>query len=146
VQRAFFTRPTDLNDPAAIVDYYVRLFGVIGSPAHRGDAALFRRRLEAAVQRAWRPAGSARQLVAILADADRSPLLARMRASVPTNIIHGEADPLVPKQHARDLQRKIPGAQLEIIEGMGHDLPVALMSRLADAIAPAFRRDNGLGA
>ncbi|HEU0198830.1 MAG TPA: alpha/beta fold hydrolase, partial [Burkholderiaceae bacterium] len=133
VGRVLLSRPTRARDPAATVAYLERLFGVIGSPAYRSEPAVLRSRLQAAVARAWHPAGSTRQLVAIIADADRSHLLGRIR--VPTTIVHGAADPLVPVEHARDLQRKIPGARLEIIDGMGHDLPPVLMPRLAQAIA-----------
>jgi len=133
VRRALLSRPTDPRDPAAIVTHLERLFALIGSPAHRTEPELFRRRLEAIVARAWRPSGVARQLVAIVADGDRSPLLARI--SAPTLIVHGAADPLVPIAAAYDLHHKIHGSTLEVIEGMGHDLPPPLMARMAQAIA-----------
>jgi pimeloyl-ACP methyl ester carboxylesterase len=76
--------------------------------------------MHATFSRAWRPAGSARQLLAIIASGDRSNDLRRV--TVPTLVLHGAADPLVPVSSARDLARKIPGAQLAIIEHMGHDL------------------------
>jgi pimeloyl-ACP methyl ester carboxylesterase len=85
------------------------------------------------VRRAWRPDGTARQLLAVAADGDRSALLGRIQA--PTRIIHGQADPLVPVAAAHDLQRKIAGATADIISGMGHDLPAALLPRLAAGIA-----------
>jgi pimeloyl-ACP methyl ester carboxylesterase len=83
-----------------------------------------------------------RQLTAVAADGDRSPLLARIDA--PTAILHGAADPLVPVAAAHDLQRKIGGARIDIVDGMGHDLPLPLMPRLAGLISsvadPALRR------
>lgn len=89
--------------------------------------------LRASAQRAYRPAGVARQLIAVAADGDRSPLLARIDA--PTHIVHGAADPLVPvAAAAHDLHGKIKGLTLEVIDGMGHDLPEALWPRLANAI------------
>jgi pimeloyl-ACP methyl ester carboxylesterase len=75
----------------------------------------------------------ARQLMAVVADGDRSPLLARIVA--PTHIVHGDADPLVPVAAAQDLHAKIAGSTLEIIDGMGHDLPPALWQRLAHSVA-----------
>ena len=110
-----------------------RLFTLIGSPAFRPEAAEFKARLTASVERAWRPSGVARQLIAVAADGDRSRLLARIIA--PTHIVHGAADPLVPVAAAHDLRAKIAHATLEIIDGMGHDLPAALWPRLAAAIA-----------
>jgi pimeloyl-ACP methyl ester carboxylesterase len=119
-----------------IVDRLERVFTVIGSPAYRpADEEArqsFRARLRASVQRAYRPAGVARQLIAVAADGDRSPLLARITA--PTHIIHGAADPLVRVASAYDLRDKISCSTLDIIEGMGHDLPPALWARLAALI------------
>jgi pimeloyl-ACP methyl ester carboxylesterase len=85
------------------------------------------------VQRSYRPAGTARQLLAIAADGDRTPLLSRIAA--PTRVIHGEADPLVPVACGHDLARRIAGAHTDFIAGMGHDLPSALLQRLADGVA-----------
>jgi len=128
-------RPTDPPDTEAILARLERVFTLIGSPAYRPERAAFRARLAASVQRAWRPSGVARQLVAIAADGDRSPLLACITA--PTHIVHGAADPLVPVAAAHDLHDRIGGSTLEIIDGMGHDLPAALWPRLAAAIGRA---------
>jgi pimeloyl-ACP methyl ester carboxylesterase len=120
-----------------IVDRLERVFTVIGSPAYRpADEEArqsFRARLRASVQRAYRPAGVARQLIAVAADGDRSPMLARITA--PTHIIHGAADPLVRVASAHDLRDKISGSTLDIIEGMGHDLPPALWPRLVALVS-----------
>jgi pimeloyl-ACP methyl ester carboxylesterase len=75
----------------------------------------------------------ARQLQAIMASADRTPLLAQI--SAPTLVIHGRADPLVPVAHGIDLAKRIPGARLELIAGLGHDLPAALIPRFAASIS-----------
>jgi len=85
------------------------------------------------VQRAWRPTGTARQLVAVIADGDRSAMLPRIQA--PTRIIHGESDPLVPMAAGRDLAAKIRHAEADFIPGMGHDLPLQLLPRFAAGIA-----------
>ena len=130
-------RGLDPKNIEAVVDRLERVFTIIGSPAyrpaHQEAREAFRARLRASVQRAYRPAGVARQLIAVAADGDRSPLLARITA--PTHIIHGAADPLVPVASAHDLQAKINGSTLDIIEGMGHDLPPALWPRLAALVA-----------
>jgi len=57
--------------------------------------------------------------------ANRSPMLGAITA--PTCVIHGEADPLVPLPAAHDLVRKIVNAVVDIIPGMGHDLPLQLL-------------------
>ena len=132
VQRALIKRAKSRALPD-VVAHLERLLLIIGSPLYRPDPARQRQRLQAMVRRAWRPDGTARQLVAVVADGDRSMLLGNIRA--PTRIIHGQADPLVPVAAAHDLQRKIAGAATDIIPGMGHDLPLALLPRIAAGIA-----------
>ena len=126
-------RAIDSNNIEAIVDRLERVMLTIGSPAFPPPSPeAFRARLRDSVLRAYRPAGVARQLVAVAADGDRSPLLARIR--VPTHIVHGAADPLVPAAAAHDLHAKVRGSTIEVIEGMGHDLPEVLWPRLAAAM------------
>jgi pimeloyl-ACP methyl ester carboxylesterase len=132
VRRALMSRPADPNDRDAVVNRIVALFDLIGSPAYKPEPAAFRARIAASVARAHRPAGIVRQLVAVAADGDRSALLARI--SAPTHIVHGAADPLIPVAAAHDLQAKIKGATLEVIPGMGHDLPEPLWPRFAQAM------------
>jgi len=133
LRRALLSRPSDPRNAETIVAYLEQLFALIGSPDYRTDPAVFRSRLQAIVARAWRPHGVARQLVAIVADGDRTPILGRISAR--THIVHGAADPLVHVAAAYQLQRKIRGSTLEIIPGMGHDLPLPLLPRLAQEIA-----------
>ena len=114
------------------VERLMQLFTLIGSPAFRPDPAEFKARLTASVRRAWRPDGIARQMLAIAADGDRTPLLPRITA--PTHIVHGADDPLVPPAAAYDLHAHIAASTLEVIEGLGHDLPAELWPRLAAAI------------
>jgi pimeloyl-ACP methyl ester carboxylesterase len=103
-----------------------------------GSAALFDegRARELAGQdfdRGLSPAGTARQLAAILASGSRKEALKSV--TVPTLVIHGDADPLVPVEGGMDTADAIPGAELLIIEGMGHDLPPPIWARVIEAIA-----------
>jgi len=132
VRQAMLSRP-DGSDPEAVVAYLEKLLATIGSPAYPPDPAQQRARLQASVRRAWRPQGTLRQLLAVVADGDRSALLHDITA--PTRIVHGEADPLVRVEAGRDLVRRIAGAVGDFIPGMGHDLPLQLMPRLAEGIA-----------
>ena len=132
VRRALLTRPAG-QDEAAIVAHLMKLWGVIGSPGFPPDPEVLRARLAATVRRAWRPAGTMRQLLAIAADGDRSALVAGIRA--PTRVIHGEADALVPAACGHDLVARIPGAVGDFVAGMGHDLPDPLLARFADGLA-----------
>jgi pimeloyl-ACP methyl ester carboxylesterase len=132
VRRALLSRP-DGRDPAAVVAHLTKVMTLIGSPGYRPEPARLQRRLQMAVARAWRPAGTARQITAVAADGDRSALLGCIAA--PTRVIHGHDDPLVPVASGHDLVHRIPGAVADIVPGMGHDLPLPLLERFADGIA-----------
>lgn len=137
VQRALLSQPADSSEEA-VVAHAQQVLRVIGSPAFPADEPRQRQRLLASVRRAWRPAGTTRQLLAVAADGDRSALLPAIAA--PTQIIHGEADPLVPVAAGRELQARIRGAQGDFIAGMGHDLPLQLLPRFADGMRAAAER------
>ena len=131
VLRVLLSRP-QTADAQTYITHMKHVLSVIGSPAYPPDPQRLQQRLMASFTRAYRPAGTARQLVAVAADGDRSPLLHRIVA--PTRVIHGEADPLVPVPAAHDLVAKIPGAVADIVPGMGHDLPQPLLPRIAEGI------------
>ncbi len=131
VRRALIARPRETS-LAGIVEHYVSLYGLIGSPAFPPGADDLRERFTMSVRRSYRPAGTARQMVAIAADGDRSPLLARIGA--PTHVIHGVADPLIPVAAGRDLAAQVAGATIDVIDGMGHDLPRELWARFVAGI------------
>jgi pimeloyl-ACP methyl ester carboxylesterase len=57
--------------------------------------------------------------------------------SVPTVVVHGSDDPIVPVEAGKEVTALIPGAQLRIIPGLGHDLPLSLVQTFADAITAA---------
>jgi pimeloyl-ACP methyl ester carboxylesterase len=132
VRRALLSRPAG-SDAAAVVAHLQRVLRIIGSPAYPPDPALQRQALQAMVERSWHPAGTARQIVAVIADGDRTPLLGRITA--PTRVIHGLDDPLVAAAAGRDLVARIPGAAADFLPGMGHDLPPALFEHFAAGIA-----------
>ena len=137
VRSAMISRPAS-QTVEGIVEHYVRLYALIGSPAYPSPPTYLRDRFTTSVKRSYQPAGTARQMVAIAADGDRSPVLASIR--MPTRIIHGRADPLVPVAAAHDLKAKIAAAQIDVIDGMGHDLPAPLYPRFVDGIAAAAGR------
>ena len=130
-RRALLSRPAS-GAMDKLIDHSVSVFTTIGSPGFRLDPAVMRERVAESLARAFRPAGSARQLLAIAADGDRTPLLGRIQA--PTQIIHGVDDPLIPVANGRDLLQRIPGAVGDFVDGMGHDLPPQLLGRIADRI------------
>ncbi len=137
VRLKLMSRP-DGRNPDAVVAHLERVMRTIGSPGYPPEPERLRQRLRASVARAWRPAGTARQLAAVVADGDRRALLPLI--SAPTVVIHGEADPLVPVQAGRELAQQIAGAEADFIAGMGHDLPLPLLPRLAERIVANARR------
>jgi len=120
-------------DRAAAIEASVR-----SGRAHRGprfpfDEAHARQRAAQAYDRSHYPAGKARQMAAVVASGSLKDALKSV--TVPTLVIHGGADPLVPVEAGRATARAIPGAKLLIIEGMGHELPAAAWPQIIEAIA-----------
>ena len=138
VRSALISRPADANNVQSIIEHYVKLYKLIGSPGYPADDAYLHERLGQSVRRSYRPQGTARQMIAIAADGNRSPLLGAIK--VPTQIIHGKDDPLVPVEAGHDLAKKIAGAELDVISGMGHDLPAPLWPRFVAGITSAAGR------
>jgi pimeloyl-ACP methyl ester carboxylesterase len=91
-----------------------------------------------AADRAWHPVGTNRQMAAIMADGDRGPALAGLR--VPTTVIHGTDDRLVLPKCGRRTADAVPGAELVLIEGMGHEWPEGAWPELLDAISDLVER------
>lgn len=132
VLRALLGRPANGSREAAI-DHTTRLFQLIGSPGFPQPEADVRQRVAEAIDRSHHPAGVARQMVAVVAD-DRARHLAQVRC--PTLVVHGRADPLVPFACGEDTARRIPGARLVAVDGMGHDLPPGVVQRLLAELLP----------
>ena len=127
VTRQLISRPSG-KGKGAVIDHSVKLFKAIGSPGFAADDAFLRDRVTAAYERNFCPVGVARQMVAIMADAARATELAGVDA--PTLVLHGKADPLVPYACGEDTARRIPGARMVGIDGMGHDLPPGVVELL----------------
>jgi pimeloyl-ACP methyl ester carboxylesterase len=136
VMQALLSRPSGTSLDAAVA-HSVRLFQAIGSPAYPTPEAELRARVVASVRRSLRPAGTLRQMMAVVADFGRAALLGRITS--PTLVIHGKADPLVPFACGEDTARRIPGARLIAIEGMGHDLPPEPVRQILAALIPHLK-------
>ena len=126
------------NDREGNIARGVQVFRAIGSPGFPFDEDRVRERAARAYDRCFHPAGTARQLLAIMAAGGRRDALRKLR--VPALVIHGADDPLVPLACGVDTAEAIPGAERLIIEGMGHDLPRAVWPRIVDAIAALTAR------
>jgi pimeloyl-ACP methyl ester carboxylesterase len=105
----------------------------IWSPGFPFEEKRARTFTEKSYDRSYYPQGMARQNIAILANGDRRPLLSSTK--VPTLVIHGADDPLIPAEGGKDTARVIPGARLFIINGMGHDMPKVVWAEIVDAIS-----------
>ncbi|MBU2665067.1 alpha/beta fold hydrolase [Actinoplanes bogorensis] len=105
---------------------------VIGSPAYPASEEWLQERAAAKFERSFRPQGTQRQYAAILAAPDRTAALGGVTA--PTLVIHGEADPLINVSGGRATAAAVPGSELIVIPGMGHDLPKPLWPQIIDAI------------
>jgi len=111
---------------------------LIGSPGYPSDESLLRERAAVAYDRCYCPEGTARQVAAILASPDRTEGLRGVR--IPFLVLHGEDDPLVPVGGGRATAAAVPGSELVVIPGMGHDLPQQLWGRISDAIVANAER------
>ena len=111
---------------------------VLKGPLDPWDEGFELARVSLAVDRAYHPNGTARQLIAILAAHSRRERLAML--GVPTLVIHGVDDILVPIENGRRVAAAVPGARMIEIEGMGHDLPERVWPMVVDAIANLARQ------
>ena len=134
--KALVKRPKSTEEDV-LVAHGMHLSRTIGSPAYPADEERLRDRVRENVRRSFYPEGPTRHLSAIVADGDRRAMLKDVR--LPTLVLHGEDDPLVPVEGGRDTAASIPGARLKTIPGWGHDLPLELVDEVADAIADHAR-------
>lgn len=126
------------NSVEEAMDRAVAVSRVIGSPGFPQDEARTRSKAKASFERSFYPEGVARQMAAVVAHGDRREGLNQL--NVPTLVIHGSADPLVPVTGGIDTQENIPGAELMLIDGMGHDLPPETWAQIVDGISALTAR------
>ena len=139
------TTPSPSMEEDALVENGIRISNAIGSPGYRPDPERQRERVRESVRRSVYPEGMVRQMAAIIDDGDRRARLKDVR--VPALVLHGEDDPLVKLAGGQDTAAAIPGAALKTFPGWGHDLPMELVDKIADAIANhAFAADPAAAA
>ena len=115
------------------IEYSVNLERVLHGPGFPFDEERVREIAAKSYDRSFYPQGTVRQLIAGFASGSRKVKLASV--NVPTLVIHGGDDPIVPLEGGKDTAESIPGAELLIIEGMGHELPPEAWPQIIDAIS-----------
>ncbi len=121
-----------------LIELDVENRAVWGSPGYPESEAERRSMSEAVYDRAHYPEGTARQMHAAMEDGSRVARLAGIR--VPTLVIHGLDDPLVLPAGGEDTARSIPGAELFLVPGMGHNIPAALVPVIVERVLDFIRR------
>lgn len=137
---ALASQPADPSDRASVIAHQMRTQRVIESPGYPATEAELRSYFERGYDRCYAPAGSARQMAAVFSDTTRAARLAEIR--LPFLVLHGAEDPLIPLACGEDTAKRVPGAKLQVIPGMGHDVTVANTPVVADAILE-FARTHG---
>jgi pimeloyl-ACP methyl ester carboxylesterase len=136
VLREVFSGPPAITRDE-VIQRMLRAFRAVGSPEYPNEE----NEVAARAGRAYDPIGVARQAIASVASGDRTERLRHLE--VPTLVIHGLADRMCDVSGGRATAEAIPGAELVLIEGMGHDLPPGLRPQLAERIAAFVWRAEG---
>ena len=117
-------------------------FRLISGSGFEFDEEYMGRLAVTAVDRAWHPGGTDRQYAALAADGDRRAALAGL--DVPTTVVHGTEDRLVPPKYGQRTADAVPGAEMVWIEGMGHEWPEGAWPQILGAITDLVERSGAL--
>lgn len=132
ISKWIFRTDAPSEDLAEYLDYAIRHHESIAGP-HHVELDFARETALRAFERGLRPEGTARQLAAIQADGDRHERLGAI--TVPTLVVHGDADPMIDVSGGEDTAAAIPGSRLALLPEVGHTIPVAIVPQLVDLIA-----------
>jgi pimeloyl-ACP methyl ester carboxylesterase len=135
VLRTLLSRPKS-NAPADVEAHLMNFFRLVNGPAFPGDDELRLAAIRYSLKRADHPVGTLRQMLAVVAD-QRYKELGRIK--LPTLVLHGTADPLVPMACGQDTAQRIAGARFEAIDGWGHDLPATVLPLLTERVLAHVR-------
>jgi pimeloyl-ACP methyl ester carboxylesterase len=115
-----------------LIDITLGIWELIGTKNSGRDPVEFRKQVAASIDRNSSPSGIRRQMAAIIATRDLREWTRKVTA--PSLVIHGSEDPLVPYQNGLDIAAEIKNVRMEIIEGMGHDLPPKYLTEVVDHV------------
>lgn len=130
--QAMGTPPPQTQDKDSLAAYLVHVYKALGST---DDDNTLRERAMNHIDYSWYPEGVNRQVAAVLIGdyCDRRADLANIK--IPTLVIQGDLDPIVPLEAGREVANTIPGAEFVVIRGMGHDGSLKFTEQIVDAIA-----------
>jgi len=137
VFKQLLKRP-DRSNETAYLKHSLATWAIIGSPDYPPKQEDLSKRILESFHRSYSPNGYTHQLAAVMKSGDRRHLLRKI--NVPTQVIHGKADVLIPVDGGIDTAKNIKDAKLELIEGMGHDLPKELIPKFIKLIAENCKR------
>ncbi len=126
-----------------VIERTIALWDMLGTKEGGRDMTEFREIVTSSFDRCSYPAGVRRQIAAIVASGDLRKWSRQVRS--PTLVIHGKADRLTPYQGGEDIAATIPGARLDVIDNMGHDLPPKFMPRIVRGILEHLQAAAGRG-
>ncbi len=138
IARALMAPPANIATKEQALERAMYLWNLIGTKNSGAGEEELRARLAASYERSHYPAGARRQLAAIIETGDLRKDFTR-KITAPALVIHGSDDPLAPPAGGVDIFKNIKGADLEIIEGMGHDIPKKFRARIAARIIAHFQ-------
>ena len=127
------------TDREKFIEGQLKIFKVLHGPRYSFPEEFIRERSAKVFDRNFYPTGSSRQFAAIFGSGSRNKALANLQ--IPTLVIHGDADPLIPVEGGKDTANAIPGAELIIIEGMGHTIPDEVRPQIIDAIVKNAKKN-----
>ena len=136
VMKAMVRRGPQPTSRDEIIDQSVSTFGVIGTPGEDQNTNGMRDRITRSYDRSFNPAGVLRQMSAIVASGDFRKHTRSIKS--PTLVVHGNADPLVPIEGGHDIAKLVRGARMEIMDGMGHDVPPRFLPQITKLMLDHF--------
>jgi len=136
-----FTARKRASTREELIEINFRIWSLIGTKDSGRDPVRFRQQVAASVDRSSSPSGIRRQIAAIVATRSLRKWTRKIQA--PSLVIHGSDDALVPLPNGLDVAAQIENARMEIIEGMGHDLPPRLLSIITDHVLDHLRSTDG---
>lgn len=119
------------------IEYALENSKVLGGPDYKHDESLYREHAGRRFDRGIYPPGFARQLAAVLTQEDRRDALRSLQ--IPTLVLHGKSDPLVPVKGGAETAEAVPDSKLRLIEGWGHGFPPSIWPIVIDELISHFK-------